>query len=118
MLGVENGATARAYPLQTLAGIGPVLNDVLDGVEIVIRSRPGTLHALAFRRRAGDRVLVFASSETGEVYDEQTRSVWNEMGEAVSGPLAGTRLPFFNSGIEEWYAFAAYHHGGEIFAAQ
>ena len=118
VLGVENGATARAYPLQTLARIGPVLNDVLDGVEIVVRTRPGTLHALAFRRRAGDRVLVFASSETGEVYDEQTRSVWNEMGEAVSGPLAGTQLPFFNSGIEEWYAFAAYHPGGEIFAAQ
>jgi hypothetical protein len=59
--------------------------------------------------------LVFGYSEGGEVYDEQTRSVWNEMGEAVSGPLAGTQLAYVNSGIEEWYAFAAYHPNTEIF---
>ena len=118
VLGVENRTTARAYPLQALAQIGPVLNDFLGGEEIVVRCRPGSLQALAFERRVANRALVFRSSATGEVYDEDTRSVWNEMGEAVSGPLAGTQLPFFNSGIEEWYAFAAYHPHAEIFAAR
>lgn len=117
VLGVLNGARARAYPLETLARIGPVLNDSLGGAEIVVRCRPGTLQALAFHRRIGDLVLVFGHSETEGVYDEQTRSVWNEMGEAVSGPLAGTQLVYFNSGIEEWYAFAAYHPDAEIFGA-
>jgi Protein of unknown function (DUF3179) len=117
VLGVENGANSRAYPLEALARIGPVLNDSLGGAEMVVRCRPGTLQALAFHRRVGNRVLVFGCSEAGEVCDEQTGSVWNEMGEAVSGPLAGTQLAYFNSGIDEWYAFAAYHPDTELFDA-
>jgi len=115
VLGVEKGASARAYPLETLARIGPVLNDSLGAAEIVVRCRPGTFQALAFYRQVGDRLLNFACSETGAVFDEQTGSVWNEMGEAVSGPLAGTQLEYLESGVEEWYAFAAYHPDTEIF---
>jgi hypothetical protein len=115
VLGVEHGAIARAYPLPTLARVGPVLNDRLGSAEIMVRTRPASLHALAFHRRVGQRVLVFAYSATGEVYDEETHSIWNEMGEAISGPLAGTRLAYISSGIEEWYAFAAYHPDTEIF---
>lgn len=117
VLGVENGANARAYPLQALARIGPVVNDSLGGAEIVLRCRPGTMQALAFHRRVGDRILVFAYSETGGVHDEQTGSVWNEMGEAVAGPLAGTQLAYLESGVGEWYEFAAYHPDAEIFEA-
>lgn len=117
VLGVANAAKARAYPLQALARIGPVLNDSLGGAEIVLRCRPGTLQALAFRRQVGDRILVFGHSETSGVYDEQTGSAWNEMGEAVSGPLAGTQLAYLESGVGEWYEFAARHPGTEIFEA-
>ena len=118
VLGVENGANARAYPLEALARVGPALNDLIGDAEIVVRSRPGTLQALAFRRRIGEHVLVFACSDMGRVYDEQTGSVWNEMGEAVSGPLAGTQLEYLKSGVGEWYEFAAYHPDTEIFRAR
>jgi hypothetical protein len=117
VLGVESAAKARAYPLQALARIGPVLNDSLGGAEIVLRCRPGTLQALAFHRRVGDRILVFGYSEARGVYDEQTKSVWNEMGEATSGPLAGTQLAYLESGVGEWYEFAASHPHTEIFKA-
>ena len=118
VLGVEKGTYARAYPLDALARVGPVLNDSLGGAEIVVRCRPGTLQALAFHRRVGDQVLAFGHSETRGVYDEQTGSVWNEMGEAVSGPLAGTQLVYLASGVGEWYEFAAYHPDTEIFEAR
>ncbi|MEO8565550.1 MAG: DUF3179 domain-containing (seleno)protein [Betaproteobacteria bacterium] len=117
VLGVENAAKARAYPLPALARIGPVLNDSLGGAEIVLRCRPGTLQALAFHRRVGDRILVFDYSAARGVYDEQTGSVWNEMGEAISGPLAGTQLVYIESGVGEWYQFAASHPDTEIFKA-
>lgn len=117
VLGVVNGAHARAYPLQALARVGPALNDSLGGIEIVVRCRPGTLQALAFHRRIGERVLEFACSETGGVHDRQTGSAWNEMGEAVSGPLAGEQLAYIESGVGEWYSFAAAHPDAEIFAA-
>jgi len=118
VLGVKSASTARAYPLQTLARIGPVLNDSLGGLDIVVRCLPGTLQALAFRRRLRDQILTFACSPAGEAHDEQTRSIWNEMGEAISGPLAGKQLEYLDSGIEEWYAFAASHPGAEIFEAR
>ena len=51
------------------------------------------------------------------MYDEQTGSVWNEMGEAVSGPLAGTQLAYLESGVGEWYEFAARRDETEIFEA-
>ena len=115
VLGVVNGDRARAYPLQALANIGPVLNDSLGGIEIVVRCRPGTLQALGFHRRIRERVLEFACSETGSVHDRQTGSAWNEMGEAVSGPLAGEQLAYIESGVGEWYSFAAAHPDAEIF---
>jgi Protein of unknown function (DUF3179) len=117
VLGVEKGAKTRAYPLETLARIGAVLNDSVGDTEIVVMSRPGTLQALAFDRRVGDRVLVFGCAETGDIYDHETGSLWNVMGEAVSGPLAGTQLVYVNSGVEEWYGFAASHPDAEIFGA-
>jgi hypothetical protein len=116
VLGVENGANSRAYPLQRLAEIGPVLNDSLGNAEIVVLSRPGTFQALAFRRRLGDRVLVFGCDKTGDIYDQETGTLWNVMGEAVSGPLAGMQLVYINSGVKEWYGFAADHPDAEIFA--
>src|SRR5262249_28879010 len=115
VLGVERGVKARAYPLETLATIGPVLNDLLGDSEIVVMSRPGTIQALAFDRQVGDRVLAFGCAETGDIYDRETGSLWNVMGGAISGPLAGTQLLYVNSGVEEWYVFAAYHHDSEIF---
>ena len=74
--------------------------------------------ALAFRRSVRDQILTFGCSSSAEAYDEQTRSIWNEMGEAVSGPFAGAQLEYLDSGIEEWYAFAAYHPNTEIFAVR
>jgi len=115
VLGVIAGAKARAYPLETLERTGPVVNDLLGGVEMVVRCRPGTLQALAFQRRVGERVLVFRHSEERGVHDEETRSAWNEMGEAVSGPLTGTQLAYVDSGVGEWYAFAACRPEAEIF---
>ena len=73
--------------------------------------------ALAFHRRGADRILAFSYSEARGVYDDETGSVWNEIGEAISGPLAGTQLEYLESGVGEWYEFAACHPGAEIFEA-
>lgn len=39
------------------------------------------------------------------------------MGEAIAGPLAGTRLAYLGSGVGECYAFAASHPHTETFQA-
>jgi hypothetical protein len=48
--------------------------------------------AIAFGRVVGGRRLTFERHEGG-VRDRETHSRWNLLGEAVAGPLLGTRLP-------------------------
>ncbi len=63
--------------------------------------------AVAFDARADGRTLTFRA-ERGAFVDEQTGSSWSITGEALSGPLAGSRLgvfPHVNSFWSCWSAF-------------
>jgi hypothetical protein len=48
--------------------------------------------------------------------DGQTGPGWNERGETIAGPLAGTPA-HLDSGLGEWYDFAANHPHTENFQA-
>jgi len=58
------------------------------------RAGPRVGAAAAFRRDLDGRHLTFRSDERG-VFDRETGSRWNALGEAVEGPLAGRRLAPF-----------------------
>jgi hypothetical protein len=113
VLGVDLDHVARAYPLPTVLAADGVLNDTVGGVDIVVLGGPGPYTAIAFDRRLGDRLLRF-SRRNGCTVDEETGSVWDVTGVAVSGPLAGQRLAFVSSRVEEWYAWAAYNPTTDI----
>ena len=117
VLGVELAAHAKAYPLETLHRIGPVLEDRLGDAEIVIFTRPGSWMSMAFLRRLDGQVLRFAPTADGPIADVETGTRWDVSGRAVAGPLAGQRLEFVPSGIEKWYAWVAYHPRTEIYQA-
>jgi hypothetical protein len=115
VLGVEAGGSGRAYPLGALAKVGGAVNDTLGGADIVVLSLPGRWPALAFERSVDGQVLAFERLPDGRIVDSETRSVWHLSGEALAGPLAGTRLRFVPSHTEEWYVWAAYHPETGIF---
>jgi hypothetical protein len=114
VLGVEVGGEARCYPLPDLAPLGPVLNDTLAGKEIAVFSIPGDLAALAFFRKLNGRILSFRQAGQGRIEDVETGSEWDLFGRAVAGPLKGTALEYAHSGVEEFYAWAGFHIGTEI----
>lgn len=114
VLGVEVEGEARCYPLPDLAPLGPVLNDTLGGREIAVFSIPGDLAALAFFRTLNGRTLSFRSGGQNKILDAETGSQWDLFGRAVSGPLEGSRLEYAPSGVEEFYAWAGFHIGTEI----
>lgn len=88
VVGVRVDGTARAYPVEEISERG-VINDEVGGVPILLA---GHRRAVAvFGRRLGDRVLEFAPGEQGTMRDE-SGTVWNLRGVAVSGPLEGARL--------------------------
>jgi hypothetical protein len=117
VLGVELNGQARVYRLSTLDKIGSIVNDTLGQQDIVILHQPGTMLAVAFSRQIGDEVLVFDREKDGRIVDQKYRGHWTYAGAASDGALAGQKLSYVPSGVEEWYIWAAYHPQTDIFDA-
>jgi hypothetical protein len=60
-----------------------------------------------FLRKLDGELLSFIAA--GEDFkDQETGSVWNLLGEATGGPLAGKRLERIVSGEHFWFAWAVF----------
>jgi hypothetical protein len=116
VLGVEVDGAARAYPLSVLRQQGAVLNGTLGARSIVVFARPGSWVCGAFEAVVDGRRLEFRAGADGVTFEEtETGSVFDIAGEAITGPLAGKRLPLVVSGLEKWFGWAASHPGTEIY---
>jgi hypothetical protein len=97
VIGVELGGEARAYPVHLIER-HQIVNDLLAGVPLAVSYDPLAGTPRAFRRRVGGRDLHFGVSglvynACSLMYDRETQSLWSQFtGQAISGPLAGTRL--------------------------
>jgi hypothetical protein len=124
IVGVSAGDSAMAYPFSALTAAG-VIHDEIGGdkIPIVIFHRPGVASALDTRdisegrdigsvavydRRLGDRTLTFAAVGDGTFRDRETGSVWNILGMATAGELAGQRLAPLLAFDHFWFAWAAF----------
>ena len=110
-----------AFPFMALER-EPVVNYSLDGRDIVVLYQPGTASALDQTRIVESRDVgatgVFEAVLDGEKLtfrlgvdgftDNETGSVWNVLGRAVSGPLAGRALTPIVHGNHFWFAWAAF----------
>ena len=121
VLTIDIGGDAVAYTFSDLR-VTPVINDVIGGRDVAVFYAGGTLSPFAGtaavpRRSVGstgvfdpvaDGVsLTFAESE-GVIIDEQTGSAWSILGEALTGPLTGTKLEPIVHGNHFWFAWAAF----------
>jgi hypothetical protein len=115
-----------AYPFTTLAQLG-VINDVHKGQAIAVFWAPGTASVLdtidiaeaadigssgVFSPVVGDQTLSFfpnpEDAARATFLDTVTRSVWNMVGGAVKGPLAGTQLAPIVHANHFWFAWVAF----------
>ena len=117
VVAVSLGAVNKAYPYRTLAD-KRVVDDTLAGRRIVVLYGPGTASALdasqmatardagatgVFVPRANGRALTL-SAHGDQFTDAETGSIWNVLGKAIAGPLAGTQLEPVVHG--DYFAFA------------
>jgi hypothetical protein len=127
VLSVSAFGKHRLYPL-TLLERHPLLNHELGGLPYVVFAKDAMASPLdseriergrsipaatAFDRRQEGRVLEF-ELRGGRYIDRQTRSEWNLLGEAVSGPLEGKRLAAIQSGVHFAFAWLAFNPDSEI----
>ena len=116
VVGVEVDRRFSAYPLDALEAQGGVANDSLTGMPIVVLYDPQASTGIAYSRRVEGLVLEFYNSSPDrlELRDQQTDSVWDAQGRALSGPMEGARLEFVPSFISEWYGWSGYHPGSGL----
>lgn len=113
VLGVNLGTEYRAYVLADFEASLQVVEDVLAGSPIVILLDPSNSFGLAFQRFL-DGAALHLQVRNGQIVDD-TDSVWDLSGKAISGPRAGSQLPFVTSFVTEWYGWAAYHPETSIY---
>lgn len=122
---LEAGDTAIAVPFSTLREI-PLAHVDLAGTAVVVLWAPGTASALdeldiatsrdvgsaaAYRPEVDGRMLTLAPDAPGRFRDEETGSLWDVTGLALSGPLAGSRLPPAAHSTQFWFAWTSFHPG-------
>ena len=117
-----------AFPFMTLEE-ERAINYVANERNIVVLFQPGTASALDQSRIAESRDVgstgVFEAGLDGQKLtfrlgadgftDNETGSVWNVLGQAVSGPLAGQSLTPVVHGNHFWFAWAAFAPETEIY---
>ncbi len=121
IVGVERGDEALGVPLVTLRD-QRVMTATLAGTDLVVFWVPGTASALdagdvaggddigasgVFIHEVDEQSLTFTADGDGFV-DDQTGSVWNLLGRAVAGPLAGSRLEAVPHVDTFWFAWSAF----------
>jgi hypothetical protein len=104
------------------------VNHTVGDSSFVVFYKPGTVSALdsgsipdsrevgataVYESDLDGQSLTFQPSGEGFV-DDQTGSEWNILGEAVDGPLAGSRLEPIASADHFWFAWAAFKPDTEI----
>jgi len=121
VLTVDLNGDAVAYPYDVLAE-ALVVNDVVGGQPVAVFWQPGVASALdsgsiaqgrdvgsaaAFSPLLDGRQLTFVN-ERGRIVDAETGSVWNLLGQAVEGALAGQQLAPVVGVNHFWFSWAAF----------
>lgn len=108
------GFRARAYPFAEMAPVA-IINDSLQGMDYVVFFKNTAKLGIAFDRNSlpDQGKLTFERVEAPVINrfarDVQTGSVWNIMGEAIEGPLAGKKLQQLSRAFSGfWFIWAAY----------
>ena len=121
---LDLGAEAVAYPFPLLEQVR-VLKDTRDGAQLVLFWTPGTSSALdsanidrgrevgatgVFRRDLNGQLLSFRPNpDDPETFlDQETGSIWDIFGHAVSGPLVGSDLTPVVHANHFWFSWAAF----------
>ena len=120
-----------AYPYAVMQEVS-VVDDTVGDQPIVVMWSGGTASALdagtvadgadvgavtTFSRELDGEILTFAL-EDSRIVDEQTGSEWSILGEAVSGPLAGSKLDPVISINHFWFSWAAFRPETRVYGSQ
>lgn len=113
------GSATCAYPVHVLDA-HELVNDVLDGVPVLVTWCPLCRSALAFEREVAGAVRTFGVSgylyrSAVLMYDRESETFWSQVAaRAVVGPLTGTALTQRPVAVMTWAAYRERHPSGSV----
>ena len=114
VIGYASESGAFAYPIKIL-NLHEIVNDLIDGVPVLISYCPLCASAVAYSRELGGRILLFGNTSALHesdlvMYYHETGSYWFQvLGEAIVGPLTGKRLVLLPSVTTTWGRWKEQH---------
>ena len=93
-----------------------VVNDQVGDEAVLIAWDPSTETVRGYSRQVDTAVLTFTQGDDFLV-DDQTGSLWNYEGEAVSGDYRGRTLSSLVLENSFWFSWAASHPNTELFTS-
>ena len=127
VLGVRLGDEALAFSFDALADAG-VASATLAGVEIVAFYEPGTVSAvdsflIAASREVGSAAVYVAEVDgqaltfryDGRVFDNETSSEWDLLGNAIDGPLEGSALAPVVQDNSFWFSWSIFNPDTRVY---
>lgn len=113
IVGVDLNGQVKAYPIAIL-NWHEIVNDKIGGKPIVVSFCPLCGTAMVFNadakgiRTFGVSGLLYNSDVL--MYDRESQSLWSQIQQqAVTGPMAGTRLELVAASHTSWQAWSARH---------
>lgn len=123
VLGIKTDDAVRAYPFRILVW-HEIVNDRIGGKPVVVTYCPLCGTAMVFDGRLEGREHTFGVSgllynSDALMYDHQTESLWSQLKmEAISGPMAGTRLTWLAATQTTWGAWRAEHPETQVLSVE
>ncbi|MBX7173718.1 MAG: DUF3179 domain-containing protein [Pyrinomonadaceae bacterium] len=109
MIGIKIGETAKAYPFSALEKQSPII-DTVGGTNIVLLLADDKKSVRAFERTLEGRKLEFLrKTDTNELVDAETGSVWDFSGKAIKGELEGKQLIPVQIIKDYWFDWKTYN---------
>ncbi|MDE2149328.1 MAG: DUF3179 domain-containing protein [Gammaproteobacteria bacterium] len=114
VLGIARNGIAKAYPLDILSW-HEIVNDRFGDEPVLVSYCPLCFTGIAFKAEAGGTRRLFGVSgllynSDVLLYDRATQSLWSQLlGQAVSGPAAGTELEMIAVENTSWPVWRQAH---------
>jgi Protein of unknown function (DUF3179) len=108
IVGVQIGLDSKAYDWIDLQKVRTI-NDTVGGIPIVIAANPDSISYHSFNRIVGNDTLAFSlSSNSKNIVDSKTNSIWNWNGQCISGQFQGQHLKPVQSYQEYWHSWRTF----------
>ncbi len=119
VLGLVEGTKSKAYILTAFSSNTSIINDSLNGVQIVLVGNNSRNFAAAFKRKATDGTMLTFQPVSGNepaVMIGSDGTNYDLFGFGLDGPRKGQQLESLDqSYIAYWFAWGAFHPGTEVF---